>query len=232
MVGGSGYLGSHIAQRLRGEDCQVVTTHCTRPGPDSLFLDLTQPDSVTGAVVDSVQRLGGLDGVVVAAGATAAPYFFQRPSAADYDRLGPVSPEEWSRCHRINVEGTFCLCQAVAPYLKAGEVANLVLLGAIDGIKPVPAPIHFAASQGALKSMVEALAKELGHHQVCVNMLALGILEGGQSERVGAELKEAYLTHCSLKRFGKAAEVAEMVAWLVLENTYLTGQALLLDGGL
>ena len=82
------------------------------------------------------------------------------------------------------------------------------------------------------KRQTEALAKELGHHNVCINLVALGILQGGLSENLGQELKDAYLTHCCLKRLGTMQEVAELVAFLVLENTYVTGQTLILDGGL
>jgi NAD(P)-dependent dehydrogenase (short-subunit alcohol dehydrogenase family) len=80
--------------------------------------------------------------------------------------------------------------------------------------------------------MVEAMAKELGNYNIRVNILALGILEGGASRKLSNEVKEAYLKHCSMKRFGRAEEVAAMASWMALENTYVTGQVVILDGGL
>ena len=46
------------------------------------------------------------------------------------------------------------------------------------------------------------------------------------------ELRAPYLEHCSLKRLGRGSEVAELVTWLAIENTYVTAQSILLDGGL
>ena len=210
------------------------TYHRRPPQGDGLALacDLRDFNQVHQVVEQAAQHLGGLDALISAAGVSGDAYFYQRVSAADYDRLQPADQAAFDECMQINARGIFAACRAAAPFLKASGAGNIVLISAIDGIKPVPAPIHFAASQSALKGMVEALAKELGHHQVCVNLMALGILEGGLSAKLGEDLKIAYLTHCSLKRLGKPEEVAEMVAWLVLENTYLTGQTIVLDGGL
>ena len=241
VVGGSGQLGSAICRALVREDCQVAFTYKgdperaqaleqELPGSRAYECDLRDFASVRRVVNAAVAELGGLDGMVQAAGVSGDSYYYRSISAADYDRLQPVDQEAFDECMEINARGSFAACQAVAPFLKGA--GNIVLLGAIDGIKPVPAPVHFAASQAALKGMTEALAKELGHHNVCINLVALGILQGGLSENLGQELKDAYLTHCCLKRLGTMQEVAELVAFLVLENTYVTGQTLILDGGL
>jgi NAD(P)-dependent dehydrogenase (short-subunit alcohol dehydrogenase family) len=109
---------------------------------------------------------------------------------------------------------------------------NIVLIGSVDGVKPVPAPVHYAASKGALTGMVAALAKELGEHNIRVNMVAPGILEGGISTVLEDRLMKEYLKHCGLKRLGRPSEVANVVAWLVRHNTYVTGQTVLVDGAL
>jgi NAD(P)-dependent dehydrogenase (short-subunit alcohol dehydrogenase family) len=80
--------------------------------------------------------------------------------------------------------------------------------------------------------MTAAMAKELGPDGIRVNLLAPGILEGGMSTRLPAELRQDYLKHCGLRRFGRFDEVAAWVAWLALQNTYVTGQTILVDGAL
>ena len=236
VLGGSGDLGIAICRALAREDCRVAATHLTRGErveADFKFVcDLRDFQGVGRSVEAAAEALGGLDAVVQAAGVSGDAYFYRSVSAADYDRLQSVDQAAFDECMEINARGSFAVCRAAAPFLKQSGAGNIILMAAIDGIKPVPSPIHFAASQAAMKGMTESLAKELGHHDICVNLLALGILEGGLSDKLGADLKAAYLTHCSLKRLGTMEEVAEMVAWMVMENTYLTGQAIVLDGGL
>ena len=92
--------------------------------------------------------------------------------------------------------------------------------------------MHYAASKGALAGMTTAMAKELGESEIRVNMVAPGILDGGMSRDIPAHLLQDYLQHCGLKRVGRLAEVARLVGWLTLHNTYVTGQVVLVDGAL
>ncbi|PYU88268.1 MAG: hypothetical protein DMG08_26125, partial [Acidobacteria bacterium] len=100
------------------------------------------------------------------------------------------------------------------------------------GVKPVPAPVHYAASKGALGAMTRAMAKELGEHKIRVNMVAPGIMEDGISKTLVDSLMQEYVKHCGLKRVGKLSEIASIVAWFAQHNTYVTGQIILADGGL
>ena len=109
---------------------------------------------------------------------------------------------------------------------------NVVLLGSIDGVKPAPAPVHYAASKAALAGMIRAMAKELGPRGIRINSVAPGVLEDGLSRTLPEQLRREYLKHCGMKRFGRIDEVASLVTWLAVENTLVTGQTLVLDGAL
>jgi NAD(P)-dependent dehydrogenase (short-subunit alcohol dehydrogenase family) len=63
-------------------------------------------------------------------------------------------------------------------------------------------------------------------------MIAAGMLDGGLGRHLSDALRAQYLKHCSLKRLGGADEIARFAGWLALCNTYISGQALVLDGGL
>ena len=107
-----------------------------------------------------------------------------------------------------------------------------MLLGSIDGVKPAPSPVHYAASKAALSGMVKAMAKELGPYNIRVNTVAPGVLDGGLSRVLPDDLRREYLKHCGLKRLGRLEEVASLVAWLAAENTLVTGQTIVVDGAL
>lgn len=227
MLGGSGALGSAICATLEREGASVRRTYRTRE-IDGIRCDLRDPAQVEKAVQQAADELGGLDALVQAAAISGDASYFQSLKG---DRLQRVRTEELDELLSVNVKGTFAACRAAAPFLQK-QGGNIVLLSSIDGIKPVASPIHYAASQAAIKGMCESLARELGHDNVRVNLLSLGILDRGLALKVGKELRDAYLAHSALQRLGTAEEVAEMVAFMALQNTYVTGQTIILDGGL
>ncbi|MCP4400261.1 MAG: SDR family oxidoreductase, partial [bacterium] len=144
-----------------------------------------------------------------------------------------ITPEVYDKMMRVNVRGIFFTLQEAARIMSASQKGRIVIVGSIDGIKLLPSPVDYACCKAALWGMTQGLAKELGQYNILVNMIAPGILEGGIAELLSEELMQEYLKHCSLKRVGTFSEIANMVAFLAgPKNTYLTGRAIVLDGGL
>jgi 3-oxoacyl-[acyl-carrier protein] reductase len=243
VLGGSGTVGSAICKQLHEEDCRIAFTYCTNESAASLLgkelgsaifmqCDLENFEMTRKVVNHATEALGGLDALIIAAGTSGEDRFWQCASASNYDKLQELDQVNFDRMIAINTRGALAACQAAATTLAEQSGGNILLIRSIDGIKPVPSPIHFAASTAAAKGMVEAMSKELGNYNIRVNILALGILEGGASRKLSIEVKDAYLKHSSMKRFGRAEEVANFAVWMALQNTYITGQVLVLDGGL
>ena len=240
VFGGSGTLGRGVCEALDDAGAEVFFTYLTgekvaesmrarSPRLHPLKVDLARVQDVERAVDAAVAELGGLDAFVHCAGiGFTAP---RAPNAAQ-ESIGETSEEAFDRLFAINVKSAFFACRRLAPVMSAQGNGELVLIGSIDGVKPVPAPVHYGASKGALAGMVRTLAKELGPKNVRVNLVAPGVLEGGISTTLPDDLKKEYLKHCGLKRFGRPAEIAAFVAWLCTRNTYVTGQTILIDGAL
>ena len=151
---------------------------------------------------------------------------------AVHERMDDVAEEGWDAMLAINTKASFFAVRRLALLMRDRGTVNVVLLGSVDGVKPAPAPVHYAASKAALAGMIKAMAKELGPQGIRVNSVAPGALEGGLSRRLPEELRREYLKHCGLRRFGRIEEVAKLVAWLATENTFVTGQTMILDGAL
>jgi 3-oxoacyl-[acyl-carrier protein] reductase len=83
-----------------------------------------------------------------------------------------------------------------------------------------------------LSAMTMALAKELGPSGIRVNMVALGILDSGLSRELNPKLVADYKTFSALRRLGTPAEAAKAILWLALENTYMNGKVLSVNGGI
>ena len=240
VFGGSGALGRVVCETLARQGARVAFTYHTRadvakslterlPDTVALSLDLVSLADVERVVDEAAAALGGLDAFVQCAGVAVTTVLEQGGS---HPIISQVGERAWDDMITVNVKSTFFAIRRVVDVLRASGGGNIVLVGSVDGVKPVPAPVHYAASKGALNGMIAALAKELGDDNIRVNSVAPGILEGGISTVLDDRLMKEYLKHCGLKRLGQPSEVANVVAWLVRHNTYVTGQTLLVDGAL
>ena len=243
VLGGSGAVGSAICRMLAREGSSIAFTYYQNQTAAmelarncgfsfAMRCDLADYAGVTATVDLAAERLGGLDALIVAAGTSGDDRFWKCASPSNYDKLQQIDQAAFDEMMAVNARGILAACQPAARWMRKNGGGNILIIRSIDGIKPVPSPIHFAASTAAVKGMVEAMSKELGNYNIRVNIVALGILEEGASRKLSHEVIDAYLKHCSLQRFGKCTEVAEIVCWLAWENTYMTGQAIILDGGL
>lgn len=201
------------------------------PGTHAIRTELGEFAGATAAVRSGVDQLGGLDALVQCAGTAGDPEVYRQAYRGSNQRLFRITQENFRRMWAVTVESTLAACQEAVRSLEE-HGGNIVVVGSMDGDKPLPGPVHYATVKGALRSLVESLAKEVGEDGVCVNLVAPGLLDGGMARYVGPEFLDAYLEHCSLGRTGTSDEIAEVVAWLALENTYVTAQTILLDGGL
>jgi 3-oxoacyl-[acyl-carrier protein] reductase len=145
-------------------------------------------------------------------------------------KLSEISLAQFEEMQAVNVRSAFIACQEVVPKMMEG--GHIVLLGAIDGTQTVPAPAHFAASQGALVGLTRALAKELGPKKILINLVALGVLEGGISRELSPKLLEDYKHFSAMRRVGSPQEAAKAILWVALQNTYMTGRIIPVNGGL
>lgn len=239
VFGGSGALGRAVCGALAAEGARVAFTYhegasaaralaAEVPDAVALPLDLTSVDAIDSTVDRAAETLGGLDAFVQCAGVGVTT----SEDSQTHVRMPVVDERAWDRMMDVNAKSTFFAIRRIAEVMAKGAGGNLVLIGSVDGVKPVPSPVHYAASKGALAAMTGAMAKELGQAGIRVNMVAPGILEGGMSRDIPAGMLQDYVKHCGLKRVGRLDEVARLVGWLALHNTYVTGQVVLVDGAL
>jgi NAD(P)-dependent dehydrogenase (short-subunit alcohol dehydrogenase family) len=235
VIGGSGALGRRVCGALLAQGASVAFTYRTgveaaraleAEGARGFALDLLDAAAIGPAVDAAAGALGGLDSLIHCAGVASS----RADGGLAHESLDEITAEGFDRLLAINVRGPFLACQRLVRHAAGG--ANVVLVGSVDGVKPVPTPIHYGASRGALRAMAQGLSKELGPRQIRVNVVAPGVLEGGLGQTVPDATRAEYLKHSALKRLGSFGEVTGLVTWLALENTYVTGQTILLDGGL
>ncbi len=199
------------------------------PGVQNVALDLTSVPALEQVIDRFANDWGGLDAFIQCAGIGLS---VASSEGQVHHTMEQVDESAWERMQEINVKSTFFAVRRAAMHMRTNGGGNIILIGSIDGVKPVPAPVHYAAAKGALAGMTAAMAKELGKDGIRVNLIAPGILEGGMSRALPENLRQEYLKHSGLKRFGRFPEIAVWAEWLALRNTYVTGQTILVDGAL
>lgn len=241
VIGGSGTVGRVVCRALGARGARVGFTYLTNEtiahelttaiaGSASLRLDVRDVGAIDRTLDEFAATFGRIDALIncAAIGVTASA----ANGANGHERMDAVTEDGWETMLAVNAKASYFAVRRVASLMRDRGGVNIVLLGSIDGVKPVPAPVHYAASKAALAGMIRAMAKELGPNGVRINSVAPGVLEDGLSRSLPEQLRAEYLKHCGLKRFGRIDEVASLVSWLAVENTLVTGQTLVLDGAL
>lgn len=144
-----------------------------------------------------------------------------------------TSLEDFSRIHQINVVAPFVLCKAVIAGMKEKRWGRIINVSSILGKISKSERASYSASKFAIDGMTAALAAEVGQFGILANCVGPGFIETDLTKHILGEKSMTELAQqVPLKRLGKPEEVASFVAWLVSpENTYISGQNLIIDGG-
>ena len=144
-----------------------------------------------------------------------------------------MSEEEFDSVINTNLKGSFfCMKYASAVMLKQkrGKIINI---SSVVGLMGNVGQVNYAASKAGVIGMTKSAAKELASRGITVNAIAPGFIESDMTDALPEKVKEAMLSRIPLKRYGKAEEIAAAVCFLASDEAdYITGQVLVVDGGL
>lgn len=204
VTGGTGRLGSAISERLDREGWSVFAAGRADG-------DVAQVEQARGLVARAVERLGGLDLLVNAAGEGFAP----KP-------LDELDETDWDAAFGATAKGSFFVSQAAAPHLRASR-GCIVMLEDVAGYQPWPSFAAHSAAKAAQAMLTRALARALAPEvRVCGVAPGPVAVEPGQEERRAAETL--------LGRIGSPDDVASAVVYLAGAG-FVTGSTLFVDGG-
>lgn len=133
----------------------------------------------------------------------------------------------------INLISPLKLAQAVVPHMKKNNFGRIVNISSIWGERSIEKRVLYSSTKFGLIGQTKALARELGQYNILVNAVSPGFTETELTFRVLDEETRASLSESiPLKRFAKPNEIAKLVKFMISdENTYMTGQSVVIDGG-
>lgn len=188
--------------------------------------DVASEPEVAAAVECIVGALGGLDGVVNAAGAD-----LMRP-------FGEMSSDDWARILAVNLTGPCQVCRAALPALQAAGRGTVVNIASGAALRPLENRTAYCAAKAGLVMFGKALAIDLAPFNVRVNAICPGIVDtpmfrasfeaAPDAQAEFARILDRYV----IKRVGRPDEIANAALFLTSdESAYVTGSALAVDGG-
>ena len=182
--------------------------------------DIAVPDDCTRLVEETVGTHGRLDILVNNAGTT---------EVIPHHDLDAASPDVWRRIFDTNVIGTWQLTVAAVPHLRASGRGQVLNVSSLAGDRPVGSSIPYACSKAAVSHMTRLLANTLGP-DIRVNAVAPGLVDTPWTED-WTVVREFVKAQAPMQRAATPDDVAEVILGLA-RSSYVTGEVVLIDGGL
>lgn len=233
ITGGASGIGRATARLFRQEGASVAILDrsdnaakavADEIGAVAFGCDVSDPASVSAAVTAAAAAMGGLDGVVNAAGILAET------------GIADTTPEVFARTLAVNLTGTFLVIQAAAPLIQASGKGTIVNIASGVGLMPTgPGSVAYVASKGGVVAMTKSVAMELAP-AIRVNSVCPGAVETAMTSSYirtpAGEPNPTIANRYALGRHGQPEELAAAILFLTSdESSFMTGIALPVDGG-
>lgn len=236
VTGSTRGIGRAIALRLardgvgvgvvgRKSDGSAVVTEIEHLGIPAVYIraDISEAEQVLRMVKRVQSALGPID--ILVNNAAISDY--------NYTHAWEVAEEVWDQMNAVNLKGTFLCCRAALPPMLERGWGRIVNIASTSGIGGGTSGIHYAATKGGVIAMSKALASEVAHRGITVNVVAPSKIDTDMFRRAApGKKRDETIRRIPVGRLGTPEDIAEAVAYFAAESAgYTTGQVMVVSGG-
>ncbi len=223
ITGASGGIGTAIAKAL-SEHNLALHYNCTEIAKDVknciiVQADLASEEQCQKMFAKILQKMGHIDVLINNCG------------ISEFSLLQDLTLEKWNTMLAVNLGSAFLCTKEVIPSMLQIGKGNIVNISSVWGQCGASCEAHYSASKGGLIAFTKAMAQELAPSNVLVNCICPGYIETAMNSAISQEDKENFIAEIPLQRAGKPEDIANAVKFLI-EQEYITGQVLAVNGGL
>lgn len=234
VTGAGGGLGRAFALAFAGAGASVLaadlnldgaseTAALIGSGGHAARLDVASCDSCHALAGLAADRMGGVD--VLVNNAALYGTLERRPFAE-------IEEEVWDRVMDVNVKGVWLMSRAIAPLMQAAGGGSIINIASATVLSGSPLWMHYVASKGAVIAMSRTMAKELGAHEIRVNVIAPGFTMTEASLSLIENARSYGVDRAALKRALETDDITGGALFLASPlSAAMTGQTMVIDGG-
>lgn len=236
ITGGTRGIGKEIAYTLAEENYDIIINYRTeneelmklkkeieQKRVRCLLLkgDVSNIEDCKKLVEEAINRMNHIDVLVNNAGITKDMLLMR------------MKPEDFNEVINVNLIGTFNMTKNVINYMMKERKGRIINVSSVVGISGNAGQTNYAASKAGIIGFTKSLAKEVASRNILVNAIAPGFIQTDMTNILKENVKDEIAKTIPLKRMGTAKDVANVVKFLVSEDSsYITGQVIQVDGGM
>lgn len=236
VTGGSRGIGRGIVEQLAQRDVEVHFSYVQRAEAAEELVSALRAQGKTAVA----SRVDARDAAAVAAFVEATVDscgkldLLIHNAAITRDRLlARMSDDEWTSVLETSLNGLFGACRVAARQMMRQRAGRIINITSVSGLTGIAGQTNYSAAKAAIIGFTRSLSKELAPVGVPVNAVAPGFVDTDMLGSFTEQQRTSSLARVPMRRFGRVDEVANLVCYLALDApTYMTGQTLVIDGGL
>ncbi len=237
ITGGTSGIGRAIAQRFAEEGARVLLLAtsaergaraveeidaATQVGQAEFYqVDVSDTAKVKEVMDVICEKYGRVDVLVNNAGITRDQLLMK------------MSEDDWDRVLDVNAKSCFNTCKAVIRVMMKARQGRIINVTSVVGIMGNTGQTNYAASKAAVVGFTKSLAKEIASRNITVNCIAPGFIDTDMTRALGDKIKEGIVSQIPMGRLGQSSEIASAALYFASDmSTYVTGQVIVVDGGM